>query len=211
LRSVPGNDILAAFVRERGVEFFSFDDAYLQRLRNRDFQTEQHFVAYFSKLILIKLRSRMCSSDALEDVRQETFVRVFKALGAEGGIRSGERLGGFVNSVCNNVLQEFYRASARDQPGDHEVRDAPDKTIDLDGMLASNQTRERVREVLGRLPEKDRQLLKALFIEDKEKDDICKDFGVNRDYLRVLLHRAKQSFRATYEASRRERRTRVEC
>ena len=41
--------------------------------------------------------------------------------------------------------------------------------------------------------------MRALFFEEKDKDEICKDFGVDRDYLRVLLHRAKQSFRAFYE------------
>ena len=96
--------------REEGVEFYSFDDSYLQRLREHDFQTEQHFVAYFSKLILIKLRSRVRSSSAIDDIRQETFVRVLKVVRAEGGVRNAERLGGFVNSVCNNVLQEFYRS-----------------------------------------------------------------------------------------------------
>jgi RNA polymerase sigma-70 factor, ECF subfamily len=194
------------------VEFFSFDDAYLQRLRNRDFQTEQHFVAYFTKLILIKLRSRMCSFQFIEDIRQETFVRVFKALGSEGGIRSGEGLGAFVNSVCNHVLLESYRSSARTGPQGDQAADVPDKTIDLDGVLVSKQTRERVQEVLDRLPEKDRRLLRALFIEEKAKDEICRDFGVNREYLRVLVHRAKQSFRTVYaKGSGLGRRTSVEC
>lgn len=181
------------------MEFFSFDDAYLERLRNRDFRTEQHFVAYFTDLMLIKLRSRMCAPQTIEDVRQETFVRVFRAINDEGGIRSGAKLGPFVNAVCNNVLREFQRASARTVPAVGEEDDPPDRAIDLDGMLVSEETRNHVREVLSRLPEKDRLLLKALFIEEKEKDDICRDFSVNREYLRVLLYRAKQSFRATYE------------
>jgi RNA polymerase sigma-70 factor, ECF subfamily len=193
------------------VEFFSFDDAYLERLRNRDFQTEQHFVAYFTKLILIKLRSRLCAPQAIEEIRQETFVRVLKALGSAGGIRSGEKLGAFVNSVCNNVLREFYRSSRRAEPQDDETPDLPDKTIDLEGMLVTKQTRERVREVLDRLPEKDQRLLRELFIEEKEKDEVCRDLGVNREYLRVLLYRARQSFRTAYGSGGVAGRTRVEC
>jgi RNA polymerase sigma-70 factor, ECF subfamily len=181
------------------VEFFAFDDAYLERLRNRDFRTEQHFVAYFTQLILIKLRSRMCSPQTIEDVRQETFVRVFRALSEEGGIRSGKKLGPFVNSVCNNVFHEFQRSSARSVSSEQGEDEPPDRAIDLDGMLVSRETGKHVREVLSRLSEKDRLLLKALFIEEKEKDEICRDFSVNREYLRVLLHRAKQSFRETYE------------
>ncbi|MFZ3214817.1 MAG: sigma-70 family RNA polymerase sigma factor [Candidatus Acidiferrales bacterium] len=187
------------------MEFFTFDAAYLQRLRERDFPTEQHFVAYFRKLLVIKLRSRLRASQAVEDIAQETFLRVFKAMSAEGGIRQPERLGAFVNSVCNNVLQEFYRSSAGAEAALNE--DAPetvDQVIDLDGFLVSKETREQVRRVLAQLPEKDRQLLGAIFLEEKEKDQVCRDFGVDREYLRVLLHRAKNNFRVFYEKSGRE-------
>jgi hypothetical protein len=44
------------------VELVPFDESYLQCLRNRDFPTEQHFVAYFNKLLPIKLCSRLDSS-----------------------------------------------------------------------------------------------------------------------------------------------------
>lgn len=180
------------------MELFSFDEEYLNRLRARDFETEQHFVAYFSKLLLIKLRSRLRSSSAVEDIRQETFVRVLKKLRGEGGIRNPGGLGSFVNSVCNNVLLEFYRSSSHSVLDDGTISDRPDQTIDLDGMLVTNQMREQVRAILARLPEKDRRLLRAIFFEEKEKDEVCRDFGVDRDYLRVLLHRAKQNFRAIY-------------
>ena len=71
-------------------------------------------MAYFSELIQLKLRSRLHSPQAIEDVRQETFSRVFAALRG-GKIRQPDRLGAFVNSMCNNVLLEHYRASSRDQ------------------------------------------------------------------------------------------------
>jgi RNA polymerase sigma-70 factor (ECF subfamily) len=181
------------------VEFFSFDESYLQRLRGGDFPTEQHFVDYFGQLLLIKLRSRLRSSQTVDDIRQETFVRVLKAV-RTGGVRSAEGLGSFVNSICNNVLQEHYRSSARSVSSQDETPlDPPDTSIDLHGLLVAKQTREHVRHTLSMLSEKDRRLLRAIFFEEKDKDEICTDFGVDRDYLRVLLHRAKQSFRTLYE------------
>ena len=181
------------------MEFFSFDESYLQRLRGGDFPTEQHFVDYFGQLLRIKLRSRLRSSQTVDDIRQETFVRVLKAV-RTGGVRSAEGLGSFVNSICNNVLQEHYRSSARSASSqDDTPLDPPDTSIDLDGMLVAKQTREQVRHTLSMLSEKDRRLLRAIFFEEKDKDEICTDFGVDRDYLRVLLHRAKQSFRTLYE------------
>ena len=48
------------------------------------------------------------------------------ALRSEGRVRHPERLGAFVNSVCNNVLLEHYRSSSRENLiEDDEVRTFP--------------------------------------------------------------------------------------
>ena len=181
------------------MQFQEFDDSYLQQLRAGDFRTQEHFVAYFSELIQIKLRSRLRSPQDIEDVRQETFVRVLTALRNEGGIRQADRLGAFVNSTCNNVLLEKYRAPRGDSIDDEEKGfDLPDPRIDVIGSIAAKQTQDKVREILDDLPEKDRRILREVFIEERDKDSVCRDFGVDRNYLRVLIHRAKQEFKSQY-------------
>jgi RNA polymerase sigma-70 factor (ECF subfamily) len=181
------------------LQFQSFDESYLERLRAGDFRTQEHFVAYFSELVQLKLRSRVQSPQAIEDVRQETFARVFAALRAEGKIRQPERLGSYVNSICNNVLLEYYRSSQRDTfLEDEEDQDFPDRTVDFIGAIAAKQMQDKVREILEEMPERDRRLLRAIFLEERDKDEVCRDFGVDRDYLRVLLHRAKRSFKSLY-------------
>jgi len=181
------------------LQFQEFDDSYLERLRAGDFRTQEHFVAYFSELIQIKLRSRLQSPQDIEDVRQETFVRVLTALRNEGGIRQADRLGPYVNSTCNNVLLEKYRSPKGTSLDDEEEGiDLPDTRMDLLGVLVAKQTQEKVREILDDMPEKDRRILKEIFLEERDKDDVCTDFGVDRNYLRVLLHRAKSSFRSQY-------------
>jgi len=155
-------------------------------------------VAYFSELIQLKLRSRLHSPQAIEDVRQETFTRVFAALHS-GKLRQPDRLGAYVNSMCNNVLLEHYRASSRDSSlEDEEQKDFPAVTVDVLGAIAAKQMGEKIREILEDMPERDRRLLREVFLEERDKDEVCRDFGVDRDYLRVLLHRAKQSFKSLY-------------
>ena len=180
------------------MEFFTFDKAYVERLREGDPPTEHHFVAYFEQLLRIKLRARTLPSDKVEDLRQETFIRVIAALRREGGVRQPERFGAFVNSICNNVLLEHYRSSAKNQPMEDSHLEIPDKVLDLEGMLVTKQSSEQVRKILDGMPERDRALLRAIFLEEKEKDVVCREFGVDRDYLRVLLHRAKDKFKALY-------------
>src|SRR5438876_11207181 len=184
---------------EASVEFFTFSQAYVERLREGDPSTEQHFVAYFEQLLRIKLRSRRIPPDKVEDLQQETFIRVIGVVRKEGGVRQPERFGAFVNSICNNVLLEYYRTSARNQPMENSHLEIPDKVLDLEGMLVTKQSYERVRRILDGMPQRDRDLLRAIFLEEKDKDVVCREFGVDRDYLRVLLHRAKDKFKVLYE------------
>jgi RNA polymerase sigma-70 factor (ECF subfamily) len=184
------------------LQFHSFDESYVERLRAGDYRTQEHFGAYFSALIQVKLRSRVSSREAIEDVRQETFARFYVAL-REGKILHPERLGSFVNSICNNVLLEHYRSTARHSSldDDDEPKDFPSRAMDLLSVLVAKETEKKVREILEQLSERDRRLLREVFLEERDKDEICRNFGVDREYLRVLLHRAKQSFKSLYKKS----------
>jgi len=181
------------------VEFFAFDKPYVERLRAGDPATERHFVVYFEQLVRMKLRARMLASDEVEDLRQETLIRVFAALRKQGGVRQPERFGAFVNSICNNVLLEYYRSSAKNKPMDDSRLEIPDKVLDLEGILVTKQSSERVRQIVEEMPARDRELLRAIFLEERDKDDVCQEFKVDRNYLRVLLHRAKDKFKVLYK------------
>jgi RNA polymerase sigma-70 factor (ECF subfamily) len=183
------------------VELFAFTREYVERLREGDPSTEQHFVAYFDQLLRIKLRARMLASETVEDLRQETYIRVLITLRRDG-VRQPERFGAFVNGICNHVIQEFYRVSNKTSPWDDTYLELPDKAVDTEGFLISKQIKDRVRQVIEELPKKDRELLRALFLEEKDKDEVCIKLGVDRDYFRVLLHRAKDKFRVLYEKDR---------
>lgn len=106
------------------LQFQTFDAGYIEALCAGDARVQEHFVGYFTELIGLKVRSRLASRQAQEDVRQETFARVLATLRKENGLRQPERLGAFVNTVCNNVLLEHYRASSRQESFDTD--DPPD-------------------------------------------------------------------------------------
>jgi RNA polymerase sigma-70 factor, ECF subfamily len=184
---------------ERVLQFHSFDAAYVESLCAGDQQTQEHFVGYVTALLQLKLRSRLQSPQAIEDVRQETFSRVFAVLRKDGGLRQPERLGAFVNTVCSHVLFEHYRSSKGSESLDDEGRpELPSRGADAFDIVATRQTKDKVREILLDLPSRDRSLLKAVFLDERDRDEVCREFGVDRDYLRVLLHRAKQEFKTEY-------------
>src|SRR6476646_12252783 len=96
-------------------------------------------------------------------------------------------------------LRESYRSRARIKPLDDLQCDPTDKSPAPDGMLLAAETKRQVQRVLARLDLKDRNILRAVFFEQRDKDEVCGELGVSREYLRVLLHRAKQQFMAEYK------------
>jgi RNA polymerase sigma-70 factor (ECF subfamily) len=180
------------------VELATFDQEYVRLLTEGDPETERHFASYFGELIRIKLRSKLRSPHLIEDIRQETFLRVLNTLRRKGGLQHPERLGAFVNTVCNNVMLESIRAESRTNPYPEEGFDPMDSRIDAETELVSEERKNLATAVLAGLPPNQKELLRMIFLEERDKEEVCRKLNVDRDYLRVLIHRAKESFRTSF-------------
>jgi RNA polymerase sigma-70 factor, ECF subfamily len=181
------------------LDLHQFNESYLQSLRTQDLATEEHFVSYFGRILHNKLRRHLTCPEHIKDVQQETLLRAWAAVRAQGGVRQPERFGAFVSSVCNNILRELYRSRARIRALDDVQIDLTDDSRGPDAMVLAAETKKLVQKVLAHLCQKDRKLLQEVFFEQRDKDEVCRELGVSRDYLRVLLHRARQQFMAEYE------------
>src|SRR5262249_31734048 len=146
-----------------------------------------------------KVRARRHRAVSAEDVLQETFLRVLRALRSPQTLRDPGSLGAFVNAVCNNVLLEFGRSEGRHRgPGTERVPAREPSTLTPEARLITEEGKQGVRRVIEGLPARDGALLRALFLEERGSGEVCRKMGVSRDYLRVLLHRAKKQFRQAY-------------
>src|ERR1044071_952988 len=108
------------------------------------------------------------------------------------------KLRSFVNSVCNNVLSESFRSREGREVAAGEQSDVADDALSAEDALVTGETKTQVLRVLDQLDSRDAKLLRSVFLEERDKDEICREYGVDRDYLRVLLHRAKEKFRSAF-------------
>lgn len=163
------------------MEQYPFDEKYLARLKARDRETEGHFIEYFNTILKNKLRGDGYSETDVHRIRQETLYRLLKAIYANK-VDHPKSLRSFAYGVCARVCWE------------HEAPQEDPREIAVEGAteveVADFETRSAVRRILERLPEKERKILVALFIDERNKDEICQEFGIGRAYLRVLIHRA---------------------
>ena len=177
------------------LEFAIFDEEYLARLKRGDIETGRHFNEYFGNVIWLKLRNRVRAAYLIEEIRQETFARVLNFVQSGRSIEHPERFGAFVLGVCNNVMREVLRCESHHVHRSDDAPDLPDENCTTDASVVSGERQRAVRLVLEELPEKDRALLRMLFVEEVDRSTLSQYFKVDGDYLRVLVHRAKERFR----------------
>jgi RNA polymerase sigma-70 factor (ECF subfamily) len=175
--------------------YFPFDTDYLGRLAAGDRDTEHHFATYIDQILTGNIHSRLRCAHLREDVKQETFLRIFAVLRRGNGIRVPEALGAFVISVCNNILRETYRAQAKNG----EAAPTPQREAsNMEAVLIRRENGERLRRVLSSLPERDERVLTLLYLEEHDPDEACQRLKIKRSHLRVLMHRARRRFYAAY-------------
>jgi RNA polymerase sigma-70 factor, ECF subfamily len=197
----PAESTEVYWLQRTPVDFYSFDEEYLRRLGARDPATEAHFVDYFSEHLKIILRARGVDANTIDDVRQETFVRVLVAV-RSGSVNNPRGFGAYVHAVGKNVLSEIRRDDNRNQHDPLETTDVADEQLRLDEVIERNEHAALVRAILEELPERDRKILRARFYEERDNDEVCVVFGVDRAYVRVLLHRAINRFGDLYRKKR---------
>jgi RNA polymerase sigma-70 factor (ECF subfamily) len=130
----------------------------------------------------------------VDDLVQETLARFFRAEQRQL-IRNPDELGAFLNGVCRNVILEYRRRIRREPPIDP---DAP--IVDAGSRPEAEifEMRDAIDNGLQELAERDRAILRSLYLEGREKEDICKEWGMSDAQFRVVLFRAKERFRRVY-------------
>ncbi len=176
---------------------YPFDADYLRRLREGDPETEKHFDNYFRPRLGAKWGNRGHQKSLVEDITQETITRVLINL-RSGKIKSPQSFGAYVFRISDNVACEIGRDTAKLDQFDPSCFDIISSELDGEQTFLRSERRELVRRTLTRMKPRDSQILIAIYIEEREKDEVCREFGITRANLRLVLHRALVRFKILY-------------
>ncbi len=183
-----------------GIPFRMFDAAYLAALKVQDPEIESHLISQFSTPIKAKLRSRLRSPELVEDACQETFLRVLGYFRSGKTLNNPASLPGFIHAICNNVALELLRQATRqDQIPEHHPGPA-DQSLGPQDRLVTEERARMVRQILDEMSEKDSRVLRRIFLEEEDRDQVCREMNIDRNYLRIVVFRARKRFRDVLEA-----------
>ncbi|MEP6715973.1 MAG: sigma-70 family RNA polymerase sigma factor [Terriglobia bacterium] len=130
----------------------------------------------------------------VDDLIQETLARFLRAE-QRSQIRNTEEFGAFLNGVCRNVILEYRRRGKRETSFDDQGS-AVEGSVRPDAEIL--ELRDAIDFSLADLAERDRCILRALYLEGRDKEEICREWEMSDAHFRVVLFRAKERFRRAY-------------
>jgi RNA polymerase sigma-70 factor, ECF subfamily len=135
--------------------------------------------------------ARVAGEHEAEDLTQEVFVRVSRAL---SGFRGDAKLSTWVYRIATNVALDRFRASTGDQPLDEaEVAD-PAATVEQ--TVTRDEMRDCVRSFVEALPTDARAVLALSDLEELTDREIAEVLGIGLEAMKMRLHRARARLRA---------------
>lgn len=137
----------------------------------------------------------------VEDLVQESLAR-FLVAAREDKIHNPEAAGAFLNGISRNVISEYRRRLFRDEPMPEIVPEPPGKGLPETDLF---DLRQAIARGLSQLPDRDRRILRAFYLEEKTKEEIMRQTGLTDQNFRVVLFRAKEKFRAIYLEQMKQR------
>lgn len=146
-----------------------------------------------------KLRFKVCYEVGffcpdVDDIVQEAMAR-FLVAAQQDKVKNPDAAGAFLLGVCRNVISEYRRRSKREDPMPEVVPEPPGKSLPPTDLF---DYREAIARAMEQLPQRDRDILRAFYLEEKTKEDIMAQTGLTDQNFRVILFRAKEKFRRLY-------------
>jgi len=141
-----------------------------------------------------RLRYKLRDHSAIEDIRNETFYRVF-CLVDRGRIRHPEHFASFVRGVCDRVAQESCRKARATEPLPGAGMEPSDCRPHLDKLLVDEERKALVWREVMRLDEADRRLIVEMHGEERDRREMARERGISRTGLNVRLCRALKRLR----------------
>jgi RNA polymerase sigma-70 factor (ECF subfamily) len=111
-----------------------------------------------------------------------------------GQVRRPEEIGGYIFQVAMNLLRNRRRkiAERADRRVDSEVLGHLPADVDATDRWLEKKMAVRVKRVLQELPTpRDREILVRFYLQEEEKDAICRDLALAPDQFDKVLHRAR--------------------
>jgi RNA polymerase sigma-70 factor (ECF subfamily) len=173
-----------------------------RRIREGDVSAESELIRQYEPGLRVLLRRRTGGDQALlQDLVQETLLVVLQRLRG-AGIDDPQKLAAFAAQTARNLAIASLRKAERQKTDvDSEATERnPDPVHSVAAHAEDLEAAMAVRALLRELPQsRDRLMLKRFYLDDHDKEIICRDMQLSEAAFNQALSRARKRFRQILE------------
>jgi RNA polymerase sigma-70 factor, ECF subfamily len=153
----------------------------------------------FAPRVLGLCRHLLGSPDAAEDARSDVFSRLPQVIDRYDPSLPFDRW--LLSVTSHRCLDLLRRRRLESRLFTRELEDADSQAIGSEpgpsplGAVLTDEARGRVRDALGRLPERYRVALALRYYGELGYDEIAGQLGVTKNHVAILIFRGKQALR----------------
>jgi RNA polymerase sigma-70 factor (ECF subfamily) len=197
-------------VRPLAAERVSFDDMtdeqLFQRYTDGDADGFRVLVERYEPRIQGFLRKRLNDEERVQDLTQDTFLRIHRA---RDSYDPGRKFSTWIHTIANNLLKnEFRNRSRRRETAFSEIRPdtsssgAPSRPVEFAATGADpereayrSELREAIDTAIERMDEHHRIPFVMREVEDRTYEEIAEAIGIPVGTVKSRLNRARNAFR----------------
>lgn len=138
----------------------------------------------YGRRLVAFARRRLGSDDLARDLAQDTLLLTIEKL-RRGEVREPERIGAFILGIARTLAGRQRSRESRFSPLEKAATEIVAAGVAPPDPLA----RDRVRDCLQALPEKQRAVVVMTFYAERTSSDIAASLGLSAENVRVMRHR----------------------
>lgn len=171
-------------------------------IQQGDARAENAFVEKFAARLGYILGRRTADSELAADLQQEALLIVLEKLRVNA-LNEPEKLGAYLQQTAVNLYIGHVRRQVRQQTASNtELIESLSSETDQYVDLLRERAASAVLEVIASLSnERDRLIMKAFYIDEKEKAVICAELDLSHRHFDRVISRARDRFRKLVESN----------
>ncbi|MBN2346673.1 MAG: sigma-70 family RNA polymerase sigma factor [Candidatus Aminicenantes bacterium] len=172
------------------------DEHFLARLRDHDPEAQKKLIREFNPRIFIYFRNRIKGGCNFEDLVQDVFGAFFRGLD-QGKLTGTAWIAPFMFGIAKRVLFNYFYKQRKHNEIQRNLSGICDLSSDfteaerLDNLKLS----EELNRLIAGLPQIDRVILNAFYLEERSLGEISAMTGRSKHYISVRKERAIKKIR----------------
>lgn len=148
---------------------------------------QEFYSTYYQKVVLY-INKKISNPFDAEDLASEIFLYCYSHYDDYDPQKSA--LSTWLYLIVNSRIKNHYRDAKTYVDLESLVGVLSDDTIDMDACIYLQQMKQQLEKAMNRLPDRQRQIVKMRYFEEKSNAEVAAALGMTQINVRVQLSRA---------------------